>query len=123
VRAELYRSDAPEESVAVAHWDGQTATVEGVGVGVDGLDRLFRPTPVVVDDASLRQLGAHGESLLQPGSLAWFRAALLSRAPKLGLSVRFVPEVAPGRGWDPAAAYRTFERQIERLSSEPYRPT
>jgi hypothetical protein len=123
VRAELYRPDAPEEVVAVAHWDGQAATIEGVGGGVDGLDRLFRPIPVVVDDPSLRQLGTRGESLLQPGSLEWFRGALLSRAPTLGLSVRFVPEVAPGRGWDPAADYRTFERQIERLSSEPYRPT
>lgn len=107
----------------MASWHGRTATVEDRAGGVDGLDRLFRPIPVVVDDASLRQLGARGESLLQPGSIEWFRAALLSRAPKLGLSVRFVPEVAPGRGWDPAAAYRTFERQIERLSSEPYRPT
>jgi hypothetical protein len=118
VRAELYRTDAPDAVVAVARWDGRTATAEPAGDGdVEGLDRLFRPTPVVVDDPSLRQLGQLGESLLQPGSVEWFRAALLTRAPKLGLSVRFVPEIEPGEGWDPAAAYRTFEDQIERLSA------
>jgi hypothetical protein len=118
MRAELYRSDAPETNVAVAHWDGRTATVESSADDeIEGLDRLFRPTPVVIDDASLRQLGQRGESLLQPGDLEWFRAALLTRAPRLGLSVRFVPEVEPGAGWDPAAAYRTFEDQIDRLSA------
>jgi len=54
--------------------------------------------------------------LLEPGSSAWFRAALLTRARALGLSVRFVaPEIVGG--WDPAAAYRTFDEQIERLTS------
>jgi hypothetical protein len=120
MRAELYRPDAPDELVAVARWDGRVASVEPVSDGdVDGLDRLFRPTPVVIDDPSLLQLGQTGESLLQPGGVEWFRAALLTRAPRLGLSVRFVPEVEPGRGWDPAAAYRTFEDEIERLSAEP----
>jgi hypothetical protein len=118
VRAELSRPDASDAVVATARWDGRTATVEPAGDGVEELDRLFRPTPVVVDDPSLRQLGQRGESLLQPGSIEWFRAALLTRAPKLGLSVRFVPEIEPGEGWDPAAAYRTFEDQIERLSAE-----
>jgi hypothetical protein len=68
-----------------------------------------------VDDASLRSLGTHGESLLQPGSLEWFRAALLSRALALGLGVRFVAQEVRG-GWDPAANYRTFADQVSRLT-------
>jgi hypothetical protein len=121
VRANLYRPDAPDEVVAVARWTGSGASLEALRDDVEGLDRLLSPTPVVVDDGSLRQLGQRGEVLLQPGSIEWFRSALLVRAPKVGLAVRFVPEVAPGLGWDPAAAYRTFEDQIERLSSEPFR--
>ena len=120
MRAEIYRPDAPDDVVAVARWNGSGAALETLR-DVEGLDRLLRATPVVVDDGSLRQLGQRGEVLLQPGSIEWFRSALLVRAPKIGLAVRFVPEVAPGLGWDPAAAYRTFEDQIERLSSEPYR--
>jgi hypothetical protein len=54
--------------------------------------------------------------LLQPGSLEWFRAALLARVPALGLSVRFVPGIVEG-GWDPAAQYRTFEEQVDRLDA------
>jgi hypothetical protein len=106
MRAEIYRPDAPDDVVAVARWNGSGAALE---------------TLRDVHDGSLRQLGQRGEVLLQPGSIEWFRSALLVRAPKIGLAVRFVPEVAPGLGWDPAAAYRTFEDQIERLSSEPYR--
>lgn len=114
MRAELYRPDAPDAVVAVATWDGFSAGVEAEGKPIEGLDKLFRATPVVVDDASLRRLGTRGESLVQPGSLEWFRAALITRAPALGLSVRFVPGVTEG-GWDPASAYRTFGEQVERL--------
>jgi hypothetical protein len=114
MRAELYRADVPDVPVAAAWWDGTTAHVEALAEPIDGLDRLFRPIPVVADDPSLRRQGTHGPSLLQPGSLGWFRAALLARAPALGLSVRFVSGVVEG-GWDPAAQYRTFEQQIERL--------
>jgi hypothetical protein len=116
MRAELYRADAPGTVVAAAWWDGSTAHIEAFSQPIDGLDGLLRPIPVAVDDASLRRQGTHGESLLQPGSLEWFRAALLTRAPSLGLSVRFVPGVVEG-GWDPAAQYRTFEQQVERLDA------
>ena len=114
MRAELYRADSPGAPVAAAWWDGSTAHVDALAGPIDGLDGILRPTPVAVDDASLRRQGTHGASLLQPGSLEWFRAALLARAPALGLSVRFVPGVVEG-GWDPAAQYRTFEQQIDRL--------
>ena len=115
MRAELYRSEDPDEVVAVAIWDGDRAVVEPEAGAPDGLDAIFRPTPVVVEDASLRRQGTHGEALLQPGSVEWFRAALLARAGAFGLGVRFVPGVGSG-GWDPAAQYRTFEEQIDRLT-------
>ena len=81
---------------------------------VEGLDTLLRPTPVVVDDPSLRPPGTSGDVLLEPGSSAWFRAALLdarraarSARPLRGLadrrrlgSRRVVPVV---RGADRAA--------------------
>jgi len=54
--------------------------------------------------------------MLEPGTFEWFRSALLGRAPALGLSVRFVSSVREG-GWDPAAQYRTFDEQVERLTS------
>src|SRR3989304_4390235 len=104
MRAELYRHDDPETPVAVATWAGGRASVEPAGGGagpaapggrggepVQGLDALLRPTPVVVDDTSLRRPGAHGASLLEPGSGEWVRAALLTRAEAPGLAVRFLP--------------------------------
>jgi hypothetical protein len=71
---------------------------------------------VVVDDAALRRAGTHGESLLEPGSSAWFRAALLTRAPALGLAVRFVAERIEG-GWDPALQFGGFEERVDRFTS------
>ncbi len=116
MRAELYRPGAPDTVVAVARWREGAADLESRDEALKGLDRIFRPTPVVVDDPALRRPGTSGEALLQPGDLEWFRAALLARAPELGLVVRFVPEVAEG-GWDPASLYRTLEEQVDRLAS------
>lgn len=116
IRADLYRPDDPDQVVAIARWDGGPGRVEASGTAPEETASLLRPTPVVVDDASLRSLGAHGESLLQPGSLEWFRAALTSRAGTLGLAVRFVVDDVRG-GWDPAANYRTFAEQADRLAS------
>jgi hypothetical protein len=115
VRAELYRPDASDDVLAVATWEGSRAELQMKDPSIEGLDRILRPTPVVVDDPSLRGPAASGPVLLQPGGLEWFRAALLTRAPSLGLGVRFVAERAAG-GWDPAAQYRTFDQQVERLS-------
>lgn len=120
MRAELYRPEdpereGPEQVVAIATWSDGRASLE-ILAEVPGLDRLLRATPVVTDDPSLRPPGTSGEVVLEPGSLAWFRAALRSRAPALGLAVRFVAERVTG-GWDPAAAYATFGERVDRLAS------
>jgi len=116
VRAELYRPDAPESVVAIATWSDGRANLEVLDPSIERLDTLVRPTPVVVDDPSLRPPGTHGEALLEPGSSAWFRAAVQTRAEPLGLRVRFVAGQIVG-GWDPAASYRSFDEQVDRLSS------
>lgn len=116
MRAELHRPEEPDRPVAVATWDGRRAHLEVLEGAPEGIEGILRPTPVVVEDASLRPLGTHGEVLLHPGTFEWFREALRARAEALGLAVRFVPARLEG-GWDPAAAYRTFEEQVERLTS------
>ena len=116
MRAELYRADDPEKLVAVAACSHGRAPLQVIDWPRQGLDALLRPTPVVVDDPSLRGPGTHGESLLEPGSFGWFRAALVQRAEGLGLRVRFVaPEIVGG--WDPAASYASFDEEVERLAS------
>lgn len=115
MRAELYRPAEPLRVVAVARWSGSGASIEVIEP-VEGLDRILRPTPVVASDPALLPRGAHGEAVLQPGSLEWFRAALLTRAPSLGLAVRFVVDEVRN-GWDPAANYRTFDEQVGRLTA------
>lgn len=115
MRAELYRPDDPDHVVAVATWKRGGTELETTDPSVDGLDRILRPTPIAIDDPSLRGPGTRGPVVLQPGGLDWFRAALMTRAPHLGLAVRFVADRGLG-GWDPAAQYRTFDEQVERLS-------
>lgn len=117
MRAELYRPDEPEEVVGVATWDGSTARLEPGPGAPEGLGAILRPMPLVIDDPSLRAQGTHGEILLEPGSLPWFRAALQTRTEALGLSVRFVPGVREG-GWDPAGRSGTFEERVGRLTSQ-----
>lgn len=114
VRAEFYRPDDAERVVAVVRWDGRRAVVEAEGELGEALARVFRLTPVVVEDASLRTLGASGEAMVQPGSVDWFRLAAVTRAPEAGLRARLVPEVREG-GWDPAAAYRSFTEVVQQL--------
>jgi hypothetical protein len=81
------------------------------------IERAFRSVPVVVDDPSLRYPGTSGESVLQPGDLEWFRAVAQVRVPaETGLVARSVPGVKVG-GYDPAANYRRFAEQMERLVS------
>lgn len=117
MRAELHPPDRPEDVLAVATWDGRNAYLEPASGAPEGVETILRPTPVVVEDAALRRQGTHGESVLQPGDVEWFRAALLTRAPALGLAVRFVTSAPEGGGWDPAGLYRTFDDQVERLTS------
>lgn len=115
MRAELVRPDATDVVVAVLDWNGGAPRVVQ-GAEVPGVDEILRPTSVVVDDAALRRPGTSGPSVLAPGSLAWFRAAVATRGAALGLSVRFIAEDVRG-GWDPAAQYRPFADQAERLQS------
>jgi hypothetical protein len=116
MRVEFFRPNAPDEVVGRARWDGRRAVIEAEDDAVkQQVAEVFRLTPVVVEDASMRSLGSHGTSVLQPGSLEWFRAAALTRAGRVGLAARMVPEFAPGTGWDPAADYRTFRNQIRHL--------
>ena len=117
MRAELFRPDAPDDVVAVATWDAGRSEIRATGDAIDGLERILRATPVAVPDGASSQIGASGDTLEAPGSPEWFRAALLDRAPALGLAVRFVEDDVRN-GWDPAANYRTFEQQAWRLASE-----
>ncbi len=125
MRVEFVRPNAPEDVVGRAHWDGRRAVVEAEDDDVRAkLQHVFRITAVVANDASMRMLGASGDSVLQPGNLEWFRAAALTRAEAEGLSARIVPDLEPGEGWDPAGDYRTFRNEIRRIdAAEPMEKT
>jgi hypothetical protein len=109
---------SPLPAVASATWLAGRAVVEADDPELKAsIERAFRPIPVVVDDPSLRYPGTSGESVLQPGDLEWFRAVAQIRVPaETGLVARSVPGVTVG-GYDPAANYRRFPEQIERLVS------
>ena len=118
---DFYRHDEGEGAeifIGRATWKG--SGVEVTGAADDGavlaVRNIFRRTPVVVDDASLRTSSGRGASVVQPGSYEWFRMAAISRAPKAGLSVRFVPDPASGGGWDPAAQYLDFREVVDSQS-------
>jgi hypothetical protein len=120
MRAEFIRTDDGSRVVASASWDGRHAVVQSDDESIrKTVERIFRATPVVVDDPAYRSLGAHGASVIQPGSIEWFRAAAFARAGEAGLRARLVPEVTGQGGWDPAAAYRTFDEAVERLFRRP----
>lgn len=115
MRAELFRPESPDDVVAVVAWNDGNPVIE-VGAEVTGVDGLLRATPVQIDDASLRRMGTNGSSVLMPGTVAWFRAAVATRAAALGYAVRFATGVVQG-GWDPASSYRHFKDQAERLQA------
>ena len=117
MRAELYRPDAPESVVAIATWSDGSANLEVLDESIERLDPLVRPTPVVVDDPSLRPPGTHGEALLEPGSSAWFRAALQTRAEPLGLRGHDLSGGMNDVYRVPAAWYLSFDEQVDRWSS------
>ena len=112
-------SDAEPIVVATATWDGDVhMQAEDPGVQ-KALERAYRRTPVVVDDASARRIGTNGSVLIEPSGLEWFRAVTQVRVPaETGLEPVFVAAEIEG-GYDPAANYRTFEAQIERLNAGP----
>jgi hypothetical protein len=117
VKVELHRPDEPDAVATVSWIDGQPVIDAQDDIMRATLEKVFRRTPVVIDDPSYRRMGTAGEVLIQPGDLEWFRAVAQARVPaETGLAVRFVPGVTAG-GFDPAAGYRTFEEQIERLTT------
>jgi hypothetical protein len=119
MEVEFLRADGEERTVVgTVRWHLGTVTVDAEDDQVrDRLARAFRRAPAVIDDASYRRLGTRGEVVVQPGNLDWFRAVALTRAvEETGLTPRFVPGVTAG-GYDPAAGYRTFEEQVERLDA------
>jgi hypothetical protein len=108
------------EQLATVRWVEGSIAIEADDDEVRaGLERAFRRTPVVVDDGAYRRQGTSGPVVVQPGDLEWFRAVAQVRAPaETGLAARFVPGVTEG-GYDPAAGYRGFNDQIERLHRHP----
>ena len=115
MRAEFFKPDEAARIVGTADWDGAGLHIEAKDDEARlALSRVFRPTPVTVDDPSLRASGTSGPVVLPPGSLSWFLAAARIRAPAEGLSVRIRPGGKASMGWDPAGAYRTFGEALER---------
>lgn len=115
MRATFYRPDDPDTVIGSARWRSEGIDVEAEDESVrQAIRAIFRPTPVVIEDPSMRSYGTAGPVLLSPGSLHWFRAAAETRTQAAGLGVRFVPESEGAMGWDPAGAYRTFNDAIER---------
>ena len=115
--AEFYATDDEEKrAVATASWDGREVTVSSVHAEIrDTLKHAFRKTPIAIDEPALRRRGTSGPVVIQPGSLEWFRAVVETRAAtESGLAPRFVANRVVS-GWDPAANYRRFGEQIERL--------
>jgi hypothetical protein len=118
MKVEFYRGDDEEHlSVATAEWDGHDVTITCEDDALRAaLARAFRRTPVqVANDSSYRRLGTSGDVVVPPGDLEWFRAAAGVRVPaEAGVAARFVPGIREG-GFDPAANYRLFQDQLERL--------
>jgi hypothetical protein len=118
VRVEFYRADDEERTplAEVAWADGAIEVSADDDELASTLRKAFRRTPVVTDDAAFRRRGTYGEVVLQPGDLEWFRAAALVRATaESGLAATIVPGITDG-GFDPAANYRPFGEQMERLA-------
>lgn len=117
MKVQFFRADDEERTplAEVAWVDGAIEVTSEDDDLASDLRRAFRRIPVVTDDAAFRRRGTYGEVVLQPGDLEWFRAAALVRATaETGLVATIVPGIAEG-GFDPAANYRPFGEQMERL--------
>lgn len=102
---------------AVARWDGSRVDVAAEDpADAEAVRRVFRATPVIVDDAAHRGPGTAGPVQFQPGSLEWFQTTALVRGPaETGMTVRLDPGQIVG-GYDPAASYRTFDAHMAHLA-------
>jgi hypothetical protein len=119
VRVELSRpatsADGEPEVLGSATFEGSEVSLEPATEEARPLlERIFRRTPVSIEDPSLLGPAARGPVVLQPGSLRWFRAAAEARGAAEGLASRFVPDGTEAMGWDPAGAYRPFVDAVER---------
>ena len=102
--------------MGTATWDGRRLEVRAEDPQArSAIERVFRPTPVAVEDRALRRAGTRGEVVLQPGSVEWFEGAAFARAREVGLVARVVRPRLEG-GWDPAANSRRFRDQVRRLA-------
>jgi hypothetical protein len=118
MRVEFYRPDDEEQqAIATAVWDGRHVVIECDDDELAGtIARIYRKTPVVTDDASYRRLGTHGDVVIQPSDLEWFRAATQARSQReAGLVPRFVAGSIEG-GFDPASNYRRFSDQMHEVA-------
>jgi hypothetical protein len=111
MRAEFFRPEDPETVVGTAEWEAGSARVESDDQKVRmALERIFRASPVGLDDPGLRDPSSSGVVVVEPGDLMWFRTAALLRGEKEGFEVRFVSRT-PG-GWDPAGSYRPLDAWV-----------
>ncbi|MFN8232345.1 MAG: hypothetical protein U0V56_02295 [Actinomycetota bacterium] len=119
MKVEFHLPDAPDEVLVTAAWrDGEVEVTSEDETRRARVEKAYRRTPASVDDGAYRRLGTSGEVVIAPGSLEWFRAVTQSRAQsETGLVSRTVPDVRRGAGFDPAAGYRPFEEQVERISA------
>jgi hypothetical protein len=120
MEALFMKADGSTGVAGRATWIGPHVRLEADDSEVrSALGRVFRPTPVVVDDPSLRTAGTSGAVQLPPGTLMWFREAARVRGEQEGFKVVFVPGGESGAGWDPAGSYRPFAAQVERMERVP----
>ena len=118
MKVELSRPEEPDAVVATISWTDGRAVIDTPD------DILLRVAP----EGRPSDAGRAGRCVVpaarhvrrgldQPGDLEWFRAVVQARIPaETSLAARFVPGVTEG-GFNPAAGYRTFEQQIERLTT------
>lgn len=118
MKVEFHLPDAPDDVLVTVAWrDGELLVTSDDETRRARVEKAYRRTPAMVDDGAYRRLGTSGAVVIQPGSLGWFRAVTQSRAQsETGLVARTVPDVRRGAGYDPAAGYRPFEEQVERLT-------
>jgi len=68
MQVEVHRPDEPDTVLATATWQAGGVVIEAEDPTVrERVERVFRHTPVVVDDAAYRRSGTRGEVVLQPG--------------------------------------------------------